>query len=564
MDRYRSLKFDNLYNFVLKFEKYLEVGSLSMCKRIKRATATFVYLALIFVSVAIAGLLKYAVAPAIVQLQSSSFITNSTKYIDGKKVAAELFYAISDCATRVDAWNVNNTAPPQNATLIQLSEESMLVKCIGNYFVYRVSFALSVVYLIFSVITKCSPLFHNGEWGTKMFIYCLFMIGSFFVPNEFFYAYSYVARIGSFLFILLQLIIIVDYAFDWHEDFLTKMEKCENGNGDGNEDGTKVKTCYCNCDLQGVQMLFLAVSFLHLIVALVGTVLLYAFYTAGSRRGCDENIIIITITLLLGLLITVTGLIQCKGSSNNAEDGDDGSIGLLVPSMVFCYCVYYAYDSVKANPNVNCHPDNLPKQSSDDAGAVIIGLIISAYSLVWVSMRTAGKAKGVLALTRRDSGAESIGIEERPKKKKRGKGGKGGKGKKNNQLERCRDDDDKELGEGGPTASKGIGVMEIDNSVNMERLAPEDDDDEDAVDTLKKPIWLFHFILAMGAFYMGMILTQWGGYTGATNEENTANLATALWVNAVGGWVAYAIFGWIRVAPLCCPNRDFRDVNDGF
>merc|ERR1719426_22407 len=78
--------------------------------------------------------------------------------------------------------------------------------------------------------------------------------------------------------------------------------------------------------------------------------------------------------------------------------------------------------------------------------------------------------------------------------------------------------------------------MEIDNSATMENTRENEDDDEDAQDTLNKQIWLFHFILAMGALYMGMILTQWGGYTGASSEENEANQATALWVNAIGGW----------------------------
>ena len=40
-------------------------------------------------------------------------------------------------------------------------------------------------------------------------------------------------------------------------------------------------------------------------------------------------------------------------------------------------------------------------------------------------------------------------------------------------------------------------------------------------------------------------------------EENEQNQLTALWVNAVGGWVAFLLFAWIRLAPRCCPSRDF-------
>ena len=533
-----------------------------MCRAtLKRATATFTYLALIFVSVGLAGLLKYAVAPATVAgLDPSSFTTtNSTVFVDGPTASSALFYAISDCATRVDAWNPTNTVLAVSTTTFQWTEKEMLAVCIGNYFVYRISFALSVVFMIFSIITKCSPLFHNGNWATKIFLYCFFVVGAFFLPNAFFYGYSFVARIGSFLFLLLQLIIIVDYAFDMHEMFLIKMEACDSEQSTAHEGGDRVQMCCCSCGLGGVKALYLAASFLHLLLAVVGVVLLYVFYTSQDQ-GCAENVVIITLTLLFGLAITATGVIQCKKTN---DVGDDGSVGLLVPSVVFCYCVYYAYDAVKANPNPTCHPVEF-SYTSNDAGAILLGLLVSAYSLVWISLRTAQSARGVIQ-TRRDS---DISVK-RKKKKTKSKATK----KNNNRIERIAEEDgeeeeeeeadtpsttDAEAGGGPTTSSKNIGVMEIDDSQVVGGVMKDD------VDTVNKQIWLFHFVLAMGALYLGMILTQWGGYTGGSAAENEANQATALWVNAVGGWVAYFIFGWIRCAPLICPNRDFRDTRDGF
>ena len=536
-----------------------------MCQRCRRATSTYLYLGLIFLSVAIAGILKYAVAPALVQAAltssntppSSSFLDN-TSFIDGPAGKKQFFYAISDCAQRVDDWSTNNTVVLSNTTT-HFTETEMLAKCIGNYFVFRVSFVLSVMFILFSIITACDPLFHNGQWPTKMFLYFLLLIGSFFIPNDFFYAYSYVSRIGSLLFILLQMVIMVDFAFDWHEDFLIKIEKCENQEGEANDDGTHVRICCCSCGLAGVQAIFLIVSFVHVLFGVVGSALLYVYY-----QGCDENVAIITLTLLCGIIITVTGPIQCKGKKDQQDaDQDDGSIGLLVPSMVFCYCVYYAFDSVKANPNPQCHPGALPK-TSDDAGAIILGLIVSAYSLSWVSLRTAQSARGVIQ-TRRTSDADTLPSTSRPKKtKKKRTSKKRNKPSTNNQIEQNSDDEENgsvqntTTEDGRPaTSSNGIGVMEIGNASAMstttegrEELSAETRKDDH--DTINKQIWLFHFILGMGAFYLGMILTQWGGYTGMTAEENEANQATSLWVNAIGGWVAYAIFAWIRVAPMIC------------
>ena len=539
-----------------------------MCTRCKRKTSTFIYLGLIFFSVAIAGILKYSIAPLLAIEATSVTTTHSnTTFINGPITSSKLFYAISDCAQRVDDWSVNNTIATSTNTTTQFTETELLGKCIGNYFVLRVSFSLAAIFLILTIITACDPLFHNGQWFTKMFIYCLFLVGSFFLPNQFFYVYSYISRIGSFLFILLQMIIMVDFAFDWHEDFLIKMEKCETEQGEANETGTQVQICCCSCGIGGVQILYLLVSFIHIVLGLVGSILLYVYYS-----GCPENVTIITITLLIGIIITITGPVQCKGSRQqdlggmNNEEHDDGSIGLLVPSMVFCYCVYYAFDSVKANPNPTCHPSEYPRTTNDDTGAIVLGLIVSGYSLVWVSMRTAQNARGIIQ-TRRESSVESVSISKKKKNKKNKKKKNRKEHKNTNQIEQ--NDSDEEdasvsnanVEEGRPsTSSQNIGVMEIENPKKEISKDVQQDDHE----TINKKIWLFHFILSMGAFYLGMILTQWGGYTGLTDAENVSNQATSLWVNAVGGWVAYLIFIWIRSAPLICSGRDFRDATDGF
>merc|ERR1712054_483522 len=58
--------------------------------------------------------------------------------------------------------------------------------------------------------------------------------------------------------------------------------------------------------------------------------------------------------------------------------------------------------------------------------------------------------------------------------------------------------------------------------------------------------WLFHLIMAFGAVYVAMLLSDWGNGTGMTREENDATAYTAMWVNAIGSWCAYFLFMWIR------------------
>ena len=103
--------------------------------------------------------------------------------------------------------------------------------CVGNFFVMRVSFALALFFSIMALATWCAPLFHNGQWYSKGFLYAVALVGAFFVPNTFFYGYSHFARVLSFLFILLQMVILVDFSFDWQEDFQQKMEFFDGGVG---------------------------------------------------------------------------------------------------------------------------------------------------------------------------------------------------------------------------------------------------------------------------------------------------------------------------------------------
>merc|ERR1711881_250295 len=90
------------------------------------------------------------------------------------------------------------------------------------------------------------------------------------------------------------------------------------------------------------------------------------------------------------------------------------------------------------------------------------------------------------------------------------------------------------------------------NKSKNEELNKEDEDDQDRYH------WLFHLIMAFGAVYLAMLLSDWGNGTGMTREENDATAYTAMWVNAIGSWCAYFLFMWIRFAPICCPGRDFN------
>ena len=52
-------------------------------------------------------------------------------------------------------------------------------------------------------------------WGPKMLVYVLFVVMAFYIPNGFFLFYGNVALVFSGFFILIQLVLLVDFAYRW-------------------------------------------------------------------------------------------------------------------------------------------------------------------------------------------------------------------------------------------------------------------------------------------------------------------------------------------------------------
>ncbi|KAG7174205.1 serine incorporator-like, partial [Homarus americanus] len=66
-------------------------------------------------------------------------------------------------------------------------------------------------------------------WGLKYLILIGAIIGAFFIPRgEFGQVWMYFGMIGGFLFILIQLVLIIDFAHSWAEAWVDKYEETES------------------------------------------------------------------------------------------------------------------------------------------------------------------------------------------------------------------------------------------------------------------------------------------------------------------------------------------------
>lgn len=69
----------------------------------------------------------------------------------------------------------------------------------------------------------------NGFWFFKALIFIGLCVGAFYIPRNgsFEEIFMYFGLVGGFLFIVIQLILIIDFVHTWNESWV---EKFENGN----------------------------------------------------------------------------------------------------------------------------------------------------------------------------------------------------------------------------------------------------------------------------------------------------------------------------------------------
>lgn len=124
-----------------------------------------------------------------------------------------------------------------NLTFI-IVNQNQLIDCksiLGYFAVYRICFSLACFYCLFMVImiyvrNSRDPRasIQNGFWFFKAIILCGIIVGAFYIPKNgsFETIFMYFGMIGGFIFILVQLILLIDFVHSWNENWV---EKFENG-----------------------------------------------------------------------------------------------------------------------------------------------------------------------------------------------------------------------------------------------------------------------------------------------------------------------------------------------
>jgi len=363
--------------------------------------------------------------------------------------------------------------------------------CWGNYAVYRFSFALAIWFLILMLLIILDPLLHYSWWSIKFVSYVTLIILAFLIPNAFFTGWADLSRFVSCLFLIFQIVVLIESAYNLHDWILNTKITSE----DGQSEDIVWKCIY----------LLLCGSLI--VAAIVGTALLFQWYGA-----CALNQFFIALTLIFGVVGILLSIMKAIDK------------GLLVPSLVWCYGVFLCWQSIYSEPYPSCNPN---ANNPNNIVILIVGIVIAAASLTYTIWST---SNGMASLFRQHKENEDDAADPAPVKSA--------------PVEKSADGVDVPRSSvGGDVELQGKGDAQIQGrDHNVAR---------------RKRHWVFHLLMAMGSFYMSMLLTNWGAQDGAKQSLATGVSLQSMWVKIVSQWLTYVLYIWTLVGPVLFPDRDF-------
>jgi hypothetical protein len=273
---------------------------------------------------------------------------------------------------------------PSNVVIIPTVSVSVnrLLDCsqfIGYLAVYRVCMAVASFFFVMMVVMLCvfsskdpRSYIQNGFWCIKWLVVFGLIVAFFFIPdgNEFVFSKVSLAlgMLGSILFIIIQIILLVDLAHHVAEFFLDRAEETEN------------KAWYCPM-LLGSVLIYLC--------ALTGIVLMYVFFTELS--SCSLNKFFITSTLFLSVVVSILAILPWIQRVQPKS-------GLLQAAVVSGYCTYQTWSAISTEPygaTFDCQLHNssaaIFSNNGNALASSIVGIVVLLVTVAYICFTLSSK-----------------------------------------------------------------------------------------------------------------------------------------------------------------------------
>ncbi|XP_064391329.1 serine incorporator 2-like isoform X2 [Halichondria panicea] len=416
--------------------------------------------------------------------------------------------------TEVLCKGVNVTVPVLNP-LVPAIPINSLVRCdqfVGYLAVYRICMAVASFFFILMLMMICvcsskdpRSYIQNGFWLIKWLVVIGLVVGFFFIPEGANFVFSQVSLgiglFASIIFIVVQVVILVDFAHSWAENWIERAEENDN------------KAWY---------ILMLVFSVIFYIGSAVAIILLYVFFT--ELASCTWNKVFISGTLVFSVIVSIVAILPWVQKVQPKS-------GLLQASVVTAYCTYLTWSAVATEPygdQADCHLHNSTinlalygeHSTPSSLAASIVGIIVLFISVGYIcfSLSSQKQLRKLKGGAKDDSEGslvccDCLSPDEEPD-------------------DETEDDDEKE------------GKLRL-RSVNDEKTR------------VTYSYSFFHFLMMLAVLYFMMQLTNWGD-PGNADTEHFQNTWASTGVKIASAWLCFIIYLWTLIAPLVLGScRDF-------
>ncbi|KAM9242235.1 serine incorporator 2 [Dugong dugon] len=250
---------------------------------------------------------------------------------------------------------------------------------LGHHAVYHMCFAMAAFFFLFTLLMICvrssrdpRAAIQNGFWFFKFLILVGITVGAFYIPDgSFSNIWFYFGVVGSFLFILIQLVLFIDFAHSWNQRWLCKAEERDS------------RAWYAG-------LFFFTLLFYTLSIAAV--TLLFIYYTQPG--ACHEGKVFISLNLCFCVCVSIIAVLP------KVQDAQPNS-GLLQASVITLYTMFVTWLALSNVPDQKCNPHLLTDFGNETVLAgpegyvtrwwdapSIVGLVIFILCSLFISLRS--------------------------------------------------------------------------------------------------------------------------------------------------------------------------------
>ncbi|KAI8617249.1 serine incorporator/TMS membrane protein [Chytriomyces sp. MP71] len=383
--------------------------------------------------------------------------------------------------------------------------------CYGTLSVYRICMANSTLHAILAAALynvsssrDWRANIQNGFWALKTALWAGLIVLCFFIPNSVVVGWAMVfASIGAFLFIIVQIVLLIDFAYTISEILLEWWEATED---------------------RKFLIVLITLTFASFLASVITTGFLYAWFGPPS---CRLNQFFITFNLVLCVLVTLLSIAPAVQESNPKS-------GIAQASMVVLYATYLMATSVSSEPDVllddgltRCNP--LVDSEGTRTTGIMLGALFTFFSLAFTTTRAAVQSNVMGGGTATSGGGEASAplLSSQP----------------------------------GPRNMHLASAVEA-GAINPSSLS-EDDEMDDELDGVSYSYTFFHIIFMLGSYYLAELITNWENITldDGNGEAQVGKGWSAVWVKVVSSWVVIVLYGYVNFVPCFHAGLDLLVID---